>query len=131
MCYKLQGICPSEANSCSGSQEFPQLLWNIKVQYCDHKSLPLPGQLEPCLTQAYCQFWDNLWPFHASCFSFQLLSCSTPLHSLTFRIQMLGWSVICPQTEKGTWGEERGIGGQRPGGLSSSIFRFGFGYTQL
>lgn len=61
----------------------------MKVQYCDHKSLPLSRQLEPRLTQVYCQFWNNLWPFPCILFllSAALLLTPTPFYPLAFKIR--------------------------------------------
>jgi hypothetical protein len=45
--YCIKMYSPWQANSHSSSQETSHLLWNPKVHYCVHKSLPI---LRPCVT---------------------------------------------------------------------------------
>jgi len=48
---------PWETNSSSGSQEISQLLWNLKIHYCVHKSpplVPILSQMNPLHTFPPC-----------------------------------------------------------------------------
>jgi hypothetical protein len=61
-----------EANSHSGSQEIPCLLWNPKIHYHDDKSLPLIPILN------------------------QMLSNSEALCNISWQAGLLWWGVVCP-----------------------------------
>jgi hypothetical protein len=74
---------PSKANSHSCCQQIPHLLWNPKLHYCVHKSLPLVlilGQMHP--VHNFSPYFPKICSYITSHLCLGFLSGLFPSHFL-------------------------------------------------